>query len=73
MAASLEDAQNAIYEQASKLAPDANAEDLVKLADAVGKVAWGPQGGHVDTDYRYDALNRYEPGANGHTTGFTPA
>lgn len=72
MAASLEDAQGAIYERAQMLAADASAESLVQLADAVGKVAWGPQGGHVDTDYRYDALNRYEPGANGHTTGFTP-
>jgi len=73
MAASLKDAQGAIYERARDLAPDASAEDLVKLADAVGKVAWGPQGGHVDTDYRYDALNRYEPGGNGRVTGFTPA
>lgn len=72
MAASLEDAQGAIYERAQTLAPNACAEDLVKLADAVGKVAWGPQGGHVDTDYRYDGLNRYDS-PNGHATGFTPA
>lgn len=47
------DAHDAICERVVFLSKDASPDDLVKLSDAVQKVAYGPQG--ASTDYRYTA------------------
>jgi hypothetical protein len=52
---SFEAARDAICARAAELAPEAHHDDLVKLADAVQKVQFGPQGATTTTftDYRY--------------------
>jgi hypothetical protein len=70
----LDEARAAIYARASKLVEDASADDLTKVAEAVSKVAYGPQG--ATTDYTYTArsksksvtVTRYPD--NGGKTGF---
>lgn len=48
-------ADDALLERITALAPDASVDDLVKLADAYQKVAYGPTGGAFDYDYSYTA------------------
>lgn len=48
-------AADAIFNRIASAAELAAPEDLLKLADAYGKVVHGPQGGHMvnETDYDY--------------------
>ncbi len=58
MSASTDSARDAICERAAQLAAEnPSTDDLVKLADAVSRVTYGPQGGAManSTDYRYTA------------------
>lgn len=52
----LDEARSAIYSRAATLAEDASADDLTKVAEAVSKVAYGPQG--ATTDYTYTARSK---------------
>jgi hypothetical protein len=53
---SLSDAREAIYERAAFLAKDAAPADLNVLAEAIERVAYGPQG--AITHYRYMAESK---------------
>lgn len=57
MSASTDAARDAVCDKAAALAETADPDQLVKLADAVSKVTYGPQGGTMNnsTDYRYTA------------------
>jgi hypothetical protein len=60
------DAASAVYERAAELAKSADADELVKLADATAKVRYGPQGADYehrshradDVHYHYDGAQR---------------
>lgn len=64
----LDGAVEAIADRVTTLAPDADADALVKLADAVGKIVHGPQGGKLTSDgtttygggYRTEQVNVVE-------------
>lgn len=70
---SLDAAREAIYGRVVERAASADPDELVKLADAASKVAFGPQGG--DTNYRYEAdyHNTQHPGEERRApAGFKP-
>ena len=56
-----DDARDAIYDRISQRAPEADGAELVKLADALERVAWGPHGGRMNNEYRYSGtvVNHY--------------
>ena len=60
-----EQARDGIYARIAELTPIAQGDDLVKLADAYAKVAWGPYGGaratEEDVDYHYTQHPSDEP------------
>lgn len=63
-----EDARDAICARASELSADSSPDDLVKLADAVQKVEFGPQG--QKTTYNYNQRTEYVGTDRNGSTGF---
>ncbi len=50
-------ARKAIDERIKTLAPEAPADDLVKLAQAYSHAHYGPQGGAMDYRQKYDGVS----------------
>ena len=73
------DGPGAIEARVAELAPEATADDLVKLADAMGKLMYGPQGGSSvttsdnTTTYagRYGVDNTHASAEDKRPTGFS--
>lgn len=55
----VEEARDAVCERIKDEAPNADADDLVKLAQAFSHVTYGPQGGDMDYSYGYDGTYHY--------------
>jgi hypothetical protein len=70
---SFQTAHDAICSRAAELASSASAEELVKISDAVQKVAYGPQGGDTEYAYNYtaDITNRHDDRRSNGRMGFS--